>query len=331
MSQSNTKPTRHPASKAAERVAKPATVQATAKPIAEPTPGLLDYHPPSVSTMRTMFSVPRSYFNPEFLGLWELDLDRPALFVGNHTLLGMTDAPLMIEHIYSQYGVMVRALGDRGHFKVPVWGDMLTRVGVVEGSPANCAALMENGHHVLVFPGGGREVMRRRGEAYNLIWKQRTGFARLAIEHGYDIIPFGSVGPDESFTIMADANDLKGSGLWNWLDRKFGLDAATRGGDMVPPIVRGIGPTLIPRPQRYYFGFGKRIPTEHLRGRAQDKEALWEVREAVAESVEDQINRLLRYRYEDRKQNWGRVRRWLAPLDAPHPAVNMTRQRRMTK
>lgn len=321
--------------KATQKTASKSPGRAAAKPSAEdaaqPSPGLLDYHPPSVSTMRTMFSGPRSYFNPEFLGLWELDLDKPALFVGNHTLLGMTDAPLMIEHIYSQYGAMIRALGDRGHFKVPVWGAMLSRMGVVEGSPANCAALMEAGKHVLVFPGGGREVMRRRGEAYNLIWKQRTGFARLAIEHGYDIIPFGSVGPDEAFTIMADANDLKGSGLWHWLDRKLGLDAATRGGDMVPPIVRGIGPTLIPRPQRYYFGFGKRIPTAHLQGRANEKQTLWEVREQVAGAVEDQINRLLRYRYEDRQQNWGRLRRWLAPLDAPHPVVDMTRARRGAK
>lgn len=59
-------------------------------------------------------------------------------------------------------------------------------------------------------------------------------------------------------------------------------------------------------------------------GRALDKEALWEMRQEVAGAVEDQINRLLRYRYEDRKQNWGRVRRWLAPLDARHPAIRYT-------
>ena len=52
--------------------------------------------------------------------------------------------------------------------------------------------------------------MRRKGEAYRLVWKQRTGFARLAIEHGYDIIPFGSVGPDEAFDILFDANDVMG-------------------------------------------------------------------------------------------------------------------------
>jgi hypothetical protein len=38
---------------------------------------------------------------------------------------------------------------------------------------------------VLVFPGGGREVTKRKGEAHKVIWKERTGFARMAIEHGY--------------------------------------------------------------------------------------------------------------------------------------------------
>ena len=78
---------------------------------------------------------------------------------------------------------------------------------MVLGSPEYCAALMEAGQHILVFPGGGREVMRRKGEAYQLIWKQRTGFARLAIEHGYDIIPFGSVLRIRTRQLGRDASD----------------------------------------------------------------------------------------------------------------------------
>jgi 1-acyl-sn-glycerol-3-phosphate acyltransferase len=267
--------------------------------------------------MRQFFRAARWYFNPEFLGLWELDLDRPALFVGNHTLFGLTDAPLMIEHLYTHYGVMLRGLGDRGHFKVPVWGSFLQKHGMVLGTPENCSALMRDGQSILVFPGGGREVMRRKGEAYRLIWKQRTGFARMAIEHGYDIIPFGSVGPDEAFKILVDADDVKRTRLWAWLAAHTGIDEMTRGGDMLPPIARGIGATLIPKPQRYYFGFGERIPTAHLHGRAADQDALWSLREQVARAVEGQIRRLIDYRAQDLLSNWSPVRRWLAPLQPP--------------
>lgn len=275
-----------------------------------------NYQPPSVARMRRFFAPARAYFNPEFLGLWELDLKKPALFVGNHTLFGLTDAPLMIEHLYTQYGVAIRGLGDRGHFAVPGWGQFLERHGMVLGSPEHCKALMESGQHVLVFPGGGREVMRRKGEAYQLIWKKRSGFARLAIEHGYDIIPFGSVGPDESFRIWLDANDLTSSRLWEWLDKRAGVAGRTRGGDMLPPLVTGIGPSLIPRPQRYYFGFGPRIPTAQLQGQQDDPDAVWAMREQVAAAVEQQIARLLAYRQEDRLQNWSWLRRRLAPLRA---------------
>jgi hypothetical protein len=209
---------------------------------------------------------------------------------------------------------MLRGLGDRGHFNVPFWGDMLVKNGMVLGTRENCSALMKAGQSILMFPGGAREVMRRKGEAYQLIWKERTGFARMAIEHGYDIIPFGSVGPDESFKIIADANDIQKSRLWEILKGRFKLDELTRNGDMIPPLIRGIGPTLIPRPQRYYFGFGSRISTKRLRGMADDKETLLLFRNQVADAVNQQIARLQIYRNEDRLQNWGHLRRWLAPL-----------------
>ena len=275
-----------------------------------------DFKPPTVEQMRRFMRLGRWWFQPEFLGLWELDLKKPALFVGNHTLFGLTDAPLMIEHLYTQYGAMLRGLGDREHFSVPGWGQFLVKHGMVLGSPENCATLMREGAHVLVFPGGAREVMRRKGEAYHLIWKERAGFARLAVEHGYDIIPFGSVGPDESYRILLDANDYLKPGWRRNLAEKTGLLKATRNGDFLPPLAVGLGPTLIPKPQRYYFGFGPRISTAHVQGQQADRDAVWAIRQQVAGAVEDQIQRLRKYREEDRRQNWSLARRWLAPLQA---------------
>jgi 1-acyl-sn-glycerol-3-phosphate acyltransferase len=277
-------------------------------------PEIRAFTPPPKDEMRALLSLPRFWFAPQFLGLAEIDVTKPALFVGNHTLFGLTDAPLMIEHLYTRYGVMLRGLGDRGHFAVPFWGDFLVKHGMVLGSPENCSALMQAGAHVLVFPGGGREVMRRKGEHYRLIWKSRAGFARLAIEHGYDIVPFGSVGPDESYRILFDAGDVTRTGWLHALAERLGLLRLTRNGDLLPPLAIGVGPTLIPRPQKYYFGFGPRIATEHLRGRQNDEAAVWSVRERVARAVQAQIARLIAHRKEDRPLNWSPPRRWLAPV-----------------
>ena len=73
---------------------------------------------------------------------------------------------------------MVRGLGDHNHFAVPVWRDLLTRLGVVRGTRENCGRLFAAGEAVLVFPGGGREVFKHKGEKYVLVWKERVGFAQ---------------------------------------------------------------------------------------------------------------------------------------------------------
>lgn len=261
--------------------------------------------------MRRMLALWQAYFSPVFVGMDRLDTQKPALWVGNHTLYGLLDVPLLGAHLHDQYGITLRSLGDRGHFSIPVWRDVLVKSGMVLGTPENCAALMKRGAHVLVFPGGAREVWRRKGEAYKLIWKQRTGFARMAIEHGYDIIPFASLGVDESLDILVDAKDVVESRAWRWASTYLPLDKLTRNGDMIPPLARGLGPTPLPRPQRLYFGFGERITTQPLQGNVTDANQLWQVREQVAASIEDQFEQLKVFREIDKTTQWSGLRRWL--------------------
>jgi hypothetical protein len=83
---------------------------------------------------------------------------------------------------------------------------------------------------------------------------------------------------------------------------------------MIPPLARGIGLSVMPRPQRYYFGFGKRIATARLRGKADDAQRVWVLREKVAKAIEEQLQMLTAYRAEDRTQNWSALRRFLAPV-----------------
>jgi hypothetical protein len=73
-------------------------------------------------------------------------------------------------------GVFPRTLADRAHFAVPLWRDILTASGCVLGTRDNCRALMGDGQPVMIFPGGAREVFKRKGESYRLIWKERIGF-----------------------------------------------------------------------------------------------------------------------------------------------------------
>lgn len=253
----------------------------------------------------------RLYFSPRFFGLEHLDPERPALLVGNHTLYGVFDWPLFIAELYRERGVLVRSLADRAHFRAPIWRDQIRRFGIVEGSPENCSALMSAGAHVLVFPGGAREVCKRRGEQYLLTWKSRTGFARLAIQHGYPILPFASVGPDNAFDILVDADDIARSPLGG-LMRATGVARFLRDFEFLPPLCRGIGPTLLPRPQPFYFMLGEAIDTSAWRGQHRRKRAQWELRERTEAEVNQLIGRLLQLREQD--HGAGRIRRLLMRL-----------------
>jgi len=179
------------------------------------------------------------------------------------------------------------------HFRVPVWRDLLTRFGTVDGTRENCRRLMRAGESILVFPGGGREVFKSRGERYHLIWKRRMGFARLAIEHGYLIVPFATVGADDCFEILVDGEEMQGTRLGRWMQ---GVSPVP---DAIPPMIRGIGPTLLPRPQRFYFWFGKPIDTRALMGKEDDDEVCFAVRERTRRAVQAGINWLRTERRDD--------------------------------
>ena len=155
----------------------------------------------------------RWYFAPEYLHLERVDRRRPTLFVGNHCSTACSTLPLFADLLYRERGIVLRSLADRNHFKVPVWRDFVAQTGAVLGTRANCAALMRRGEHILVFPGGAREVFKHKGEAYQLIWKERFGFVQLAIEHGYTITPYATAGAEEALDLLLDSADYMNTPL----------------------------------------------------------------------------------------------------------------------
>jgi len=254
----------------------------------------------------------RWYFAPEYLHLDRADPQRPTLFVGNHSVFGVLDVLLFADGLYRQGGISLRMLADRNHFKIPLWRDFVVQTGAVLGTRANCAALMRRGEHLLVFPGGAREVFKHKGEAYRLIWKERYGFVQLAIRHGYSITPYATVGAEEAFDVLLDSTDYMATPLGRYLKRRGMADRYLRGGEEFPPVVRGLGLTAIPRPEKLYFSIGKPIDTERYEGRADDPALLRRLRARVSRALEQLIAELQDYRARDTRQ--GTLRRVLNRL-----------------
>ncbi|KAA1250009.1 acyltransferase family protein [Mycobacterium simiae] len=232
----------------------------------------------------------RTLIKPKTYGIDNVPTER-ALLVGNHNTLGLIDAPLMAAELWER-GRMVRGLGDHAHFKVPGWRDLLTRMGVVEGTREITSALMRRGEIIMVFPGGAREVNKRKNEQYKLVWKNRLGFARLAIQHGYPIVPFASVGAEHGIDILLDSDSPLMAPTAFLTEKLLGLSDG-------PPLVRGMGLTPVPRPERQYYWFGKPIATTRFKGREADDNAARKVREQTAAAIEQGIELMLAEREAD--------------------------------
>lgn len=185
-----------------------------------------------------------------------LPRDGRFLLVGNHTTAGWPEIVLIPYFVHRELGVRVRGLANRGLAdRRGLTADLLAAAGAVVGNQDNGAELMRHNETLLVFPGGGREMPKFKGEEYQLFWEGRSGFARLAIAHGYPIVPVGLVGGDDVYRALVERDSA-----WGRAGRLFTRHVLRRP-EVNIPLMRGLGPTLIPRPQRMYVRFGTPIST----------------------------------------------------------------------
>jgi 1-acyl-sn-glycerol-3-phosphate acyltransferase len=195
-------------------------------------------------------------------------------------------------------GYVVRHLSDHALFRIPIIRELVTFGGAVPGTRANMRELMRRGDLIMVFPGGAREVAKRKGERYQLIWENHVGFAAMAIEGRYPIVPFASLGIEDALDIVVDTDSPLMAPARKLFKKLLNAEPF--------PIVRGIGMTPIPRPERVYFWFGEPIPTGQYRGAA-DGDNTWEVRTRTAASIEGGLNFLFDEREKD--PEWSLLKR----------------------
>lgn len=232
--------------------------------------------------------------DPHFSGLEHIPDERPRMFIGNHTLFGALDVPLMFFKLLDSHDIYLRPLVDHIHFKIPLWRTLFERMGGLEGTPENCDALIQASESLLIFPGGAREVAKRKNEEYQLVWGERSGFARHALRHGCTILPFAAIGAEDMFHIVADANNYLNSRIGSVLKR-FGVRE-----DMLFPLAlpRALNAQTF---ERFYFHI---LPPIHVpRWEGEENEAFeqmaWMLREQTRESIEMGIEFLKEQRLND--------------------------------
>ena len=147
-----------------------------------------------------------------------------------------------------------------------------------------------------IFGYTSREMPKFKGEKYKLRWQGRSGFARLAIAHDYPIVPVGLVGGDDVYHGLVERDSLLG---------RAGQFIGSRVGgrpDMAIPPMRGLGPTLLPDPQRMYLRFGAPIDTAKP-ARTQADQWELDVKNRTQRALEAILADLLRLREDDPYRN----------------------------
>ena len=132
------------------------------------------------SLVDTFLPIIRGYFGYEVVGLENVPASGRAVLVANHGILPV-DALLLHYAIRDTYGRWPRGLTDRRIFRIPLLRQIFMDLGIVLAHPETGQALLEQEEIVTIMPGGSREAFKPSRERYQLMWKRRKGYVRLAI------------------------------------------------------------------------------------------------------------------------------------------------------
>ncbi len=220
-----------------------------------------------------------SYFRYEAEGLEHVPDPGGALIVMPHTTITI-DGFLLGAEILKRRGRTVRALGDHQLFDMPGVGDLLTRLGAVDGRPDNAMKILRGGELCFVLPGGAREAWQPVHKRRDLTWDGRYGFIKVALRAQVPIVPAVTIGAAESWWVPVHS--------LNWGQRVLG-----RRWPLIPPL--GIGLTSVPIPTKWTARVGAPIPLGHSPEAADDPEVL----HALHTHVKDTVAGMLEEGYRD--------------------------------
>ncbi|XXG84148.1 hypothetical protein AAC387_Pa10g1731 [Persea americana] len=285
---------------------------------------VLDYLPPTRTEFEEFFVKENGWFkrviSPVLLstlrdgkivrGLAGVPNEGPVLLVGYHMLLGAELAPL-VEEFIREKNILLRGIGHPGVFSEKIETslremaklDSLVVFGATPVSASNFFRLFSSKSFILLYPGGSREALHRKGEEYKLFWPDQPEFVRMAARFGATIVPFGAVGEDDLADVFLDYNDqMRIPFVRDWINNINGSVGRLRT-DLAGEEVADQDlyfPFFMPKvPGRFYYLFGKPIETKERMEMLKNRQNANEVYLQIKSEVEGIISYLLKKREDD--------------------------------
>ena len=170
-------------------------------------PGLLDS---ALATVRRMAIDFVRRYNRLEIDLETTTLTEPVLFVANHGFGGIVDLNVLaVGAVLEELAVdrPVTFLTHQLAWTLGV-GPLVEHLGARPASRDSARRAFEEGHHVVVFPGGDLDAFKSWSDRNDVIFGGRSGFARLAIEQQVPVVPIVTAGAGESLFVLTDGERL---------------------------------------------------------------------------------------------------------------------------
>ena len=193
-----------------------------------------DRRQPNVARARRAMSLLKPmklWHRYEARGLENIPRAGAALMVFHHSLATYDSFMLGVE-VFEETGRFIRGLGHDRLFQTARLRELALDVGIVPASPTAGTELLAEGELVGVAPGGMWEALRPRGERFQTRWQDRRGFCRLALRSQVPLIFAATPRADEMYEVYDNP-------VTDEIYRRLHLPI---------PLLRGVGPTVLPRP-----------------------------------------------------------------------------------
>lgn len=137
----------------------------------------------------------------EIVGLENIPQDTPVLFIYYHGAIPI-DLYYFTSKVFLFNSKLVHTVADRFLFKFPGWSIISDVLKVIPGTIQTCSAILKEGNMLSISPGGVYEA--QFGDSYyELMWKKRMGFAKVALDAKVSIVPFFTRNIREAFRTVS--------------------------------------------------------------------------------------------------------------------------------
>lgn len=142
----------------------------------------------------------RYYFRVTAHGAWHLPSSGACILIANHSGMVPVDAAMLCMDVVTHTDPprMPRAIADHFVPRLPVFGTLLSRIGMSNGTLRNVTHLLDTGEMVLIFPEGTQAIGKPPSERYR-ISEWRVGHAELALRYGVPVVPVAILGAEEQW------------------------------------------------------------------------------------------------------------------------------------